>query len=305
MAGGIKVLKFGGTSLGTVARIRSVASIISDAALDFQPIVIVSALEGMTDRLVRIADEAERDQAEAGIQQILDDHLKTAKVLLSKSEATVYRGVVDQERIRLWRRIALGRSSEIIRDEILATGERLSAPLVAALLRCEGLDATAWDSSGIIRTDSTFGEAVVDWVTTRESILRWHTSLDSIAVVTGFIGADGSGRTTTLGRGGSDYSAAIFASALDASVLERWTDVDGIYTSDPAVDRRAKRLSRLKADEACSWNRSGRIGMHRDALDPVSQKGIPVHVRSTFAPDREGTWILPGTNKRPTRRQAG
>jgi aspartate kinase len=122
--------------------------------------------------------------------------------------------------------------------------------------------------------------------------------------VTGFIGADASGRTTTLGRGGSDYSAAIFASALDASVLERWTDVDGIYTNDPAVDRKAKRLERLEAELASSLNQVGKIGMHRDALEPVTRSGIPVHVRSTFAPDREGTWILPSVEKQRGRQAA-
>jgi len=289
----IKVLKFGGSSLGTVDRIRAVTAIIADVALEFQPIVIVSALQGVTDQLQGVADEVDPSVAAERIHAVLDRHLGFADALLTQDEREPYRDFLDGTAIRLLKRVSHGASSDVVRDEILAAGERLSAPLVAASLRSSGSDGSAWDAASIIRTDSTFGEATVDWVTTSESIRRWHMSLDGTAIVTGFIAADGSGRTTTLGRGGSDYSAAIFASALGASVLERWTDVDGIYTNDPAKDRKAKRLEEIAVDEACSLNRDGKIGMHRDALDPVAQKGIPVHVRSTFRPDCEGTWIRP------------
>jgi len=287
----IKVMKFGGSSLGTVDRIRTVTGIIADVALEFQPIVIVSALQGITDQLQGVVDEVDPSVAGDRIHAVLDLHLGFADALLTQYEREPYRDFIDGTAVRLLKRITRGASSEVVRDEILAAGERLSAPLIAASLRSSGSEGSAWDAASIIRTDSTFGEATVDWVTTSESIQRWHTSLDGTAIITGFIGADGSGRTTTLGRGGSDYSAAIFASALGASVLERWTDVDGIYTSDPAADPAARRLEEISVDDACSLNRDGKSGMHRDTLDPIAKKGIPVHVRSTFRPDREGTWI--------------
>jgi aspartate kinase len=293
MSRGIKVLKFGGSSLGTVERIHTVVGIISKVAREHQPIVIVSALQGVTDQLERIADEKDQSLAEEVIQTVVERHIKCASALLKPHEHESYREFVETMTVQLLKRMTFGVSSEIVRDEILAAGERLSAPLVAAALRSSGSDGSAWDAASIVRTDSTFGEATVDWVTTSESIRNWHSSFEGTAVITGFIAGDASGRTTTLGRGGSDYSAAIFASALGASVLERWTDVDGIYTEDPAANRTAKRLAQIATEEARTLNRNGKIGMHRDALDPIARKGIPVHVRSTFRPDREGTWILP------------
>ncbi len=288
----IKVLKFGGSSLGTVDRIRTVTGIIANVAREYQPVVvIVSALQGITDQLERVADETDQCVAEEQINAVIDRHLAFGDTLLTEYERDIYRGFVDVTTVSLLKKMTHGASPEVVRDEILAVGERLSAPLIAAALRSSGCEGTAWDAAAIIRTDSTFGEATVDWVTTSESIRRWYTSVDGVAIVTGFIAADGSGRTTTLGRGGSDYSAAIFASALGATVLERWTDVDGIYTSDPATDQAAKRLGEIKLDDACLLNRDGKFGMHRDTLDPVAQKGIPIHVRSTFRPEQEGTWI--------------
>jgi aspartate kinase len=117
-------------------------------------------------------------------------------------------------------------------------------------------------------------------------------------VVTGFIGSTADGRTTTLGRGGSDYSAALLAHSLAAEVMERWTDVDGIYTADPRADRSAQRLACIVLEEARAWNQAGRLGMHRKALDPLVTAGIPVRVRSTAAPEKSGTWIVPSSEDR-------
>jgi aspartate kinase len=294
----VKVLKFGGTSLGTVERIQSVAGIVQGVADEFDPIVIVSAIGGVTDSLEAVADEPDPEQSSIRIDEILAKHQTFSKELLTPNERKGYDQVIDAVRVNLVRRIALGRNPGAVRDEILATGERLSAPLVAACLRLASVHVDAWDASSLVRTDATFGEACVDWVTTAENIQRWKETLGGGAVVTGYIGADANGRTTTLGRGGSDYSAAIFAAALGASVLERWTDVDGVYTSDPSVDRDAERLSSIPADEADNLAKDGRIGMHRDSLEPVARKGIPVHVRSTFTPKREGTWIVPKEDER-------
>jgi len=182
-----------------------------------------------------------------------------------------------------------------VADQVLALGERLAAPLLALALREAGLCASPQDAAALIRTDATFGAARVDVAETYRQAKAWHTGLpaSTIPVVTGFIGATATATTTTLGRGGSDYSAALLAAALRASVLERWTDVDGLYTDDPYQNGQAQRLTRICLEEAWVWNHAGRLGMHCNALDPLVEAEIPIHVRSIAAPEGLGTWILP------------
>ena len=194
----------------------------------------------------------------------------------------------------LTRALVHGRTSGL-RDEVLAAGERLAVPLVAGLLRTSGLAATSVDAASLVRTDARHGAAAVDLQTTYRQIQAWHGRLPDpmIPVVTGFLGATERGATTTLGRGGSDYSAALFAAALFAAALERWTDVDGLYTADPRQHADAERLDEIVLEEAWAWNHAGRLGMHRKALDPLVAAGIPVYVRSTSSPDAPGTAILP------------
>ena len=182
-----------------------------------------------------------------------------------------------------------------LRDEVLAAGERLSVPLVAGLLDEEGLTSEPTDAAALVQTDGAHGSALVDLEATYSRIQAWHTRLPEavVPVVTGFIGSTQAGATTTLGRGGSDYSAALFAAALGADALERWTDVDGLYTDDPRRNAAAERLEQIVLEEAWAWNHAGRLGMHRKALDPLVAAGIPVYVRSTASPDASGTAILP------------
>jgi len=299
MSGCLKVLKFGGSSLGTVDRIVTVAEVIAATAADHPPVVIVSALEGVTNRLVDLIDTCDHVRIPVDIEALRTHHMSVATPLLSDSELVLYEVEVDRVLRVLSDRLKglSGAFSTRVSDEILATGERLSAPLVAGRLRSIGLATKSWDSTRIVRTDSTFGEASLDWVSTAASIKRWYFGVECTAIVTGFIGSDGSGRTTTLGRGGSDYSAAIFASALNVEVLERWTDVDGVYTDDPRQNPEATRLQVIDLQEGHSWTRADRIGMHRRSFDPVAQVGIPVHVRSTLEPEKEGTWIVTGSDR--------
>ena len=304
MSGRLKVLKFGGSSLATAQRIRTVGSVISDVSATCQPVVVVSALEGVTDSLVALARCRNPEQKASLIGQVRARHLSIASQILSSDELADYSVNLDQVISTL--EALLGAEADLLgksKDEVLAAGERLSAPLIAAYVRNVGVTARAWDASQIIRTDSRFGDASVDWVGTEESIRTWYANVDCTAIVTGFIGSDYSGRTTTLGRGGSDYSAALFASALDAGVLERWTDVDGIYTHDPAKRPDARKLEIIELDPVEVEHSASRIGMHDDSLEPVARKGIPVHVRSTLAPSRRGTWLIPKSASR--RKPAG
>ncbi|MEX1055808.1 MAG: aspartate kinase, partial [Rhodothermales bacterium] len=180
-------------------------------------------------------------------------------------------------------------------DAILAAGERMSVPLLSLALCEAGLRAEPFDATQLVRTDDSFGQAQVDVQETYRLVRTWHGGLDPelIAVVTGFIGSTEDGRVTTLGRGGSDYSAALLACALEAEALERWTDVDGLYTWDPRKRCGARQLATIVLSEAVAWNRAGRLGMHRKALDPIVAASIPVYVRSTFLPEHPGTVILP------------
>ena len=293
----LKVLKFGGTSVGSAQRLRRVVEIVRQAAQTYRVVVVTSAASGVTNTLVA-ALEAMRQGT------ILPETL--AEGLWARYHVLAA-GVLCPQTLRLYEIILQEWGKEIERlaattpvtpglaDEVLALGERLAAPLVALALRDAGLRAVPQDAIALVRTDDTFGEALVDVADTYRQARHWHADLpvSMVPVVTGFIGATASGATTTLGRGGSDYSAALLAAALRASVLERWTDVDGLYTDDPYQNHQARRLPRIVLEEAWAWNHAGRLGMHRKALDPLIEAEIPVHVRSTTALEGTGTWILP------------
>lgn len=296
----VLVMKFGGTSVGAAERLRSVARIVQAAAQTQQVVVVASAASGVTDRLVAAWEEltARSFAAPAFLAEIYRRYHSLAAAVLEGDALARYERVLDTGCAaldRLIHTIEDGDRAPRWRDDLLAVGERLSVPLVALVLREAGLEAMPVDAAALVRTDDRFSDAGVDVARTRQLIRDWHRRLRpaDVPVVTGFIGSTADGLTTTLGRGGSDYSAALLASALQAERLERWTDVDGIYTDDPRKNRRAKRLACIVLEEAWAWNHAGRLGMHRKALDPLVEAQVPVQVRSTEAPERPGTLILP------------
>ncbi|MEM6335433.1 MAG: aspartate kinase, partial [Bacteroidota bacterium] len=181
--------------------------------------------------------------------------------------------------------------SKAATDDILSAGERLSVPLIARYLEAEGVPARATDATPLIRI---LADGSVDHATTEHLIRSWACTLGPgvVPVITGYVASKASGATATLGRGGSDYTAALFASALDAAWMERWTDVDGIYTADPRRHPDAERYERLTLAEAYRLNRTGGLGMHRDALGPLVRAGIPLRIRSTKEPEKAGTAIV-------------
>lgn len=298
--GGLKVLKFGGTSVGAGDRLRRMAEIVAASAAEHAVVVVASAASGVTDRLVAAWEAAGTGALEpdAVIAALADRYRDLAADVLSPDARSAYDAALvpglDTLRATLAAIADEGRKPAH-RDALLAAGERLSVPLVATILCEAGLASAPHDAAPLIRTDDTHGDAVVDLKTTFRLVRQWHAALPpkTIPVVTGFIGATAAGATTTLGRGGSDYSAALLASALRAAVLERWTDVDGVYTDDPRKNKNARRLASIVLEEAWAWNQAGKLGMHRKALDPLVASGIPVHVRSTETPDQPGTLILP------------
>jgi aspartate kinase len=297
----VKVMKFGGTSVGAPDRLLCLAGLVEEAARTHPLVVIASAANGVTDRLVASYEEAVAGVLDLdGLFMFLHDrHVTLARDVLGESSArTEYAASLKVALARLelaLRKVLHTGASMELKDEIIGAGERASVPLVRLAIEQAGIEATATDATSLVRTDTSFGEAVVDLDETAHLVQTWFEEgpRQAVRVVTGFIGATPDGRTTTLGRGGSDYSAALVAYSLGAEVLERWTDVDGIYTADPRSDQSAQRLACIVLEEARAWNQAGRLGMHRKALDPLVAAGIPVRVRCTAAPEKPGTWIVP------------
>lgn len=296
----LKVQKFGGTSVGSEDRLRIVSSLIKSEASANRLVVVVSAPNGITDLLVHTVDRPPNGRVDVRgtIQQVRERYMRLALHCLEGRFLADFVSGFERRIKHLEQLLALVDSDGLTggrRDEIISEGERIAAPLMAALVRQDGIDALAVNAAELIRTDSTFGEANVDFDESRHLTRAWLEALGEgvVPIITGFIGSDAHGNVTTLGRGGSDYSAAIIAGLLDADLVERWTDVDGIYTGDPNKNADARRFARIKLHEANLWNQAGRLGMHPRALEPLVHAGIPLHVRSTFHPDAGGTLIVP------------
>ncbi len=298
------VLKIGGSSVGAPERFRNVVEVIRRHRADRQEVlVIASALSGVTNNLVEISkpglDQRSRQQI---FDWLYSRHRLHAAEVLSLRSQRMYEGILtrtlsDQEAL-IFQEDAEEHESpqnKSRQDSLLALGERLSVHILALALEDQGLRGCAQDASLLISTDDNFGAAAVNLTATTHQVRQWFGGLraGTIPVVTGFIGGTVGGKTTTLGRGGSDYSAALFAASLNALRLERWTDVDGIYTSDPRKDKQALRYDEIVLEDAVTWNHAGKLGMHRKALDPLVKARIPVFVRSIDHPDWPGTVIRP------------
>lgn len=302
----IRVLKFGGTSVGDAAPLQKAATVIQEARTTCRPVVVVSAAAGVTNDLVRAADDrrSDRDTAEAWTRDVgRRYHTLADEVLGDASAYTQYETILQAELSELRRALQQNTDSGApARDAVLATGERLMAPLVAAVLNQCGCPARPIDAASLVRTDDAHGEVTVQWEATQEQVEDWMqdtlASATFVPVVTGFVGGTADGTTTTLGRGGSDLSAAILARALGADRLERWTDVEGLYTRDPATNDQARPLDQLDFEQALTWTKAGRLGMHPRTLDPLASANIPVHVRCTHRPEADGTRIVPAVPAR-------
>jgi len=296
----MRVLKFGGTSLADGRRIRHVAQLVRRAAKRHRVVVVASAMAGVTDRLCRSIDDAVAGRLVEQTVDILERrHVRVLKGLdpthgRPAIEATS-RSIIELRR-SLREVASCGSCPGLIRDRIMATGERLSVEVLTAVLKTLGCPAGVVDGSAVVVTDDHFCEARVDFEATRRACagLRERPAVE-VPVVTGFIGADSNGRTTTLGRGGSDFSAAILGAALDAERVEIWTDVDGVLAAPPQIVANASRISRLSFEEAAELSHFGASVLHRKTVEPLVTRGIPIIVRNTLDQSRPGTEIGPGT----------
>ncbi len=296
------VMKFGGTSVGDADCVRRAAAIVRSAAAHGPVVVVVSAMSGVTNRLIQAAHRAEageHDFLPALIDELSRQHMGALEALVRDSKkrteiADVCRKVLS-ELERLLRGTSLLRElTPRALDAISGIGERLSAPLVAGAICETGAHSVAVSATEVIVTDAHHGRAEPLMAPTRERAERRLRPLleQGIApVVTGFIAATLEGIQTTLGRGGSDYSATILGAALGAQETVIWTDVDGVKTADPRLVPEARTIPEISYNEAAELAYFGAKVLHPNTLRPVTAAGVPVWIRNSFAPEKPGTKI--------------
>src|SRR6202521_660798 len=300
----LQVMKFGGTSVGDAACIARTAQIIAKAAKGSGCIAVVSAMSGVTNRLIEAAKKAQAGnagEAAAVADALRRQHEAALMSLLPREEERArirgqMEGVLAEGR-------RLGEGTALLReltprtlDAISSLGERLSAPLVSAAVRELGHASEAIEATELIVTDAFHGGAEPQMDLTRaksQGCLRPLLEKGIVPIVTGFIGATAEGKLTTLGRGGSDYSATILGAALDAREVVIWTDVDGVLTADPRLVPGARTIPVISYREAAELAYFGAKVLHPKTLNPVMQAGITVWIRNSFAPERPGTKITP------------
>ena len=287
----MKVLKFGGTSVGSPERIRGVKKIIESQSSPC--LVVVSAIQGITDDLKHLSELASNrdDRYEALLEKIIDKHIEFARQLVGVSKLDVLikdiKNISDDLRETLNGIYLLRELSKHSLDQTLSTGELLSSLIISNLIE----DCQLIDTRNFIRTDSNFGFAGVDFVKTDNLIRKGLEGKRKCIIAPGFIASNEKGETTTLGRGGSDYTASIFAAALNAEVLEIWTDVDGFMTADPKKVDKAYAIESLTYSEAIELSHFGARVIYTPTLRPVYKKNIPILVLNTFSPGSKGTVI--------------
>ncbi len=294
---GLLVMKFGGTSMGSAERIRVAAELALAQAEKRPVVVVVSAMSKVTDLLLEAMKHAEAHDT-AGLAEcvakVRAKHLNAVNGLElgQDAEQSVEDLLAEFERI-VGGMLLLGDRPARSVDEAVVIGERLSAMLLASFLRDK---AVTVNSATLIVTDSVFGNAspFIDKTTVKATeALMPVLRAGKVPVCTGFNGATVDGRVTTLGRGGSDFSASILSAALDAEELWIWTDVDGIMTADPRLVPEARVLDELSFSEAAELAYNGAKVLHPRTLSPLVEKHIPVWSKNSFAPEKPGTRIVP------------
>ncbi len=298
----MKILKFGGTSVGSIASLQAVLSIIKRQKLQKEPIaVVVSAFSGVTNLLL----EAGKKAVESGgdyshqLNVLTNRHLEMAESLLvsqSKGKTLTKVKKLLNEVEDVLQGISLIRELTPRTGDLLASyGERLSALIIAEYLNCSGIDAQPADARAFIRTDDHFGKARVLNAPTVERIKAYFSKSEAVQVVTGFIAATEKDEVSTLGRGGSDYTAAILGAALNATSIEIWTDVNGMLTADPRIVKNAFTLPQVSYQEAMELSHFGAKVIYPPTLQPAFAKKIPIRIANTFEPEHPGTWIAETT----------
>ncbi len=291
------VLKFGGSSLADADCLRRVANLVAGVA-SRKPVVVVSALRDTTDRLVAIGRAAAASDADDQIDGLRRDHLEIAAQIVSDSNLSrldAFLGDCFDELQRLCRQVVSdGALTPILSDAVLSLGERMSSRIVASVLSEQGLDAVSVDSREVVVTDDRHTEACPILEATNRRLEAQVGPLvenRKVPVLGGFIASTENGVTSTLGRGGSDYTASMVGAALDAEEVQIWTDVDGVMTADPSLVEDAHRIRRMSFAEASELAYFGARVLHPSTMAPALESDIPIRVLNSRRPEIEGTLI--------------
>ncbi|MBD1432744.1 bifunctional aspartate kinase/homoserine dehydrogenase I [Sphingobacterium sp. DN00404] len=294
----MKVLKFGGTSVGSVESVKAVLGIVKSSYDEGEkPLVVLSAMAGVTNLLTKMAENAaERIPFDEDLKLLEERHFEVVKKLIAvKYQNPVFtklKLMLNELEDILQGISALRELSLQSKDLIVSFGERLSNYMVSKIMEQYVEQAMYIDASHYIKTDSNFGHAHINEEVTNQLIQSLaHTHSDKLLFVTGFIGSNENGRITTLGRGGSDYTAAIFGSVLQASAIEIWTDVNGMLTADPRIVKKAFSQPTLSYNEAMELSYFGAKVIYPPTMIPAFLKKIPIVIRNTFEPEFPGTVI--------------
>ena len=292
----MKVLKFGGSSVATPERVRSVIEIIKPY-LEGDVAVVFSAFGGVTDELIEISRLALQgdSQYKQKVDLLEKRHLEAVRELISIQKQS---GILAQVKIKMNELEDVLHGVFLVKertprtlDYIMSFGERLSAFIISEAMKDQSIHAEYLDARTVICTDSNFGHAKVDFESTNRKIAEHFAGRNTVQVITGFIGTAESGETTTLGRSGSDYTAAIFAAALRATDLEIWTDVNGMMTADPRLVKKAFTVPQMSYEEAMELSHFGAKVIFPSTMQPAMVNKIPIWIKNTFNPQFKGTVI--------------
>jgi aspartate kinase len=293
----VVVLKFGGTSIGTVEAIRRVSRIV---ASEPRPrVVVVSALSGVTDALLQIASGGATTPGTPpprALDALLRRHLEASAMVRDRAARTALTHELYAIAGHVAATLESGSGALLprSRDDVVAAGELWSSRLIAAVLRDRGVPAVWVDARAIMKTDGRHEQASPNLAATREAAGRFVIPIlerGGVAILGGFIGSDAAGATTTLGRGGSDWSASVFGACLEATEIQIWTDVDGVLTADPRLVPHARVVPHLSYAEADDLAAFGAKVLHPGTIAPAVERGIAVVVRNSHRPATPGTLV--------------
>ena len=293
----MKVLKFGGSSVANAENIEKVFEIIKTEIETNSCVVVLSAMQGTTDALIKIGKLAESggESFREKITAIKEKHLETAKLLIVNEADDLLDTIenyINELKSICEGVFLLSELTPKTLDRIVSFGEILSTKIFSAKLNSFGIENVWKDSRELIKTNSNFGSAEVDFDKTNQQIQSFFQNQTArIYILPGFISSDKNGATTTLGRGGSDFTAAILAAAIDAKVLEIWTDVSGMMTADPRIVRNIRQIPRITYREAMELSHFGAKVIYPPTIQPVLRRNIPILIKNTFAPEDFGTLI--------------
>lgn len=303
-------MKFGGTSVGDVAAFERVFHIVS-TQIDKRPVVVVSAMTKVTDALLaafELAKKGDFTSAIALLEPHFERHIQVSKHFIPDGAPNAFSGELEYARGELsdllMRAARRSLPLAMLKDAIVSYGEQLSSRLLAEVLKAKGVNARQVDSRRLIVTDDEYGAAQPIMDETTELVRLELNSLiasGEVPVMGGFIAGNRAGETTTLGRGGSDYSAAIVAASLGASELQIWTDVTGVMTCDPRICSEARTIPVLSYEEAAELAYFGAKVLHPKTIKPAVDNAIPVRVCNTFQPDEIGTMVLAESGEAPNK----